>query len=92
MKLLRLSARDCTERARRRGFTIIEVVVAMGLFLLGMIKHHEGALKMVDDLFETHGALQDDDLFKFASDIYADQTTEIDFMTKMLEGFKPGRQ
>src|SRR5687767_8471756 len=56
------------------------------LFLLGMIKHHQGALKMVDDLFEAYGALQGDDMFKFANDIYADQTTEIDFMTLMLEG------
>ena len=55
------------------------------LFLMGMIKHHEGALKMVDDLFEAYGALQDDDMFKFASDVYADQTTEIDFMQKMLD-------
>ena len=55
------------------------------LFLLGMIKHHEGALSMVDDLFEAYGALQDDDMFKFASDIHADQTTEIDFMQKMLD-------
>ena len=54
------------------------------LFLAGMIKHHEGALSMVDDLFESYGALQDDDMFKFASDVYADQTTEIDFMQKML--------
>jgi uncharacterized protein (DUF305 family) len=54
------------------------------LFLQAMIKHHEGALKMVDDLFMSHGALQDDDLFKFASDLYADQTTEIEFMKKML--------
>ena len=54
------------------------------LFLAGMIKHHEGALSMVDDLFEAYGALQDDDMFKFASDVYADQTTEIDFMQKML--------
>ena len=54
------------------------------LFLEGMIKHHEGALTMVDQLFEAYGALQDDDMFKFASDIYADQTTEIDFMQKML--------
>ena len=61
------------------------------LFLAGMIKHHEGALKMVDDLFEAHGALQDDDMFKFASDIYADQTTEIDFMQKMLDAM-PGRK
>jgi uncharacterized protein (DUF305 family) len=54
------------------------------LFMIGMIKHHMGALKMVDDLFETHGALQDDDLFKFASDIYADQQAEIERMEKML--------
>ena len=62
------------------------------LFLLGMIKHHEGALTMVDDLFESYGAVQDDEMFKFASDIYADQTTEIDFMKRMLEGFTPGRK
>ncbi len=54
------------------------------LFLAAMIKHHEGALGMVDELFEAYGALQDDDMFKFASDVYADQTTEIDFMQKML--------
>ena len=62
------------------------------LFLEGMIKHHEGALKMVDDLFESHGALQDDDMFKFASDIYADQTTEIDFMQKMLDAITSKKQ
>ena len=61
------------------------------LFLAGMIKHHEGALAMVDELFEAYGALQDDDMFKFASDIYADQTTEIDFMQKMLDAM-PGRK
>ena len=54
------------------------------LFLAGMIKHHEGALSMVDEVFEAYGTLQDDDMFKFASDVYADQTTEIDFMQKML--------
>ena len=54
------------------------------LFLAAMIRHHEGALEMVDKLFMSHGALQDDDLFKFASDVYADQTTEIEFMKKML--------
>ncbi len=58
------------------------------LFLAAMIRHHEGALKMVDDLFMSHGALQDDDLFKFASDVYADQTTEIEFMKKMLAGLE----
>jgi uncharacterized protein (DUF305 family) len=54
------------------------------LFLAGMIRHHEGAIKMVDDLFESYGALQDDDLYKFASDVYADQSTEIERMHKML--------
>jgi uncharacterized protein (DUF305 family) len=54
------------------------------LFLAGMIRHHEGAIKMVDDLFASYGALQDDDVYKFASDVYADQTTEIERMEKML--------
>jgi uncharacterized protein (DUF305 family) len=58
------------------------------LFLKAMIRHHEGALKMVDDLFETHGAMQDEDLYKFVSDIYADQTAEIERMQKMLPGAK----
>ena len=55
------------------------------LFLTAMIRHHEGAIKMVDDLFASFGALQDDDVYKFASDIYADQSTEIERMQKMLE-------
>jgi uncharacterized protein (DUF305 family) len=58
------------------------------LFLQFMIKHHEGALKMVDDLFNSHGALQDEDLYAFASDIFADQTAEIERMQKMLAGGK----
>jgi uncharacterized protein (DUF305 family) len=56
------------------------------LFLTFMIGHHEGALKMVDDLFAAYGALQDDDVYKFASDLFADQTTEIERMYKMLDG------
>jgi len=56
------------------------------LFLAGMIRHHEGAIKMVDDLFASYGALQDDDVYKFASDIYADQSIEIERMEKMLAG------
>jgi uncharacterized protein (DUF305 family) len=54
------------------------------LFLEGMIKHHEGAIKMVDDLFAAHGALQDEDVYQFATDVYADQTSEIERMQKML--------
>jgi len=56
------------------------------LFLTDMIAHHKGALKMVDDLLKTYGAAQDDALFKFVSDMNGDQTIEIDFMTKMLQG------
>lgn len=56
------------------------------LFLKYMIKHHEGALKMVDELFATKGAAQGDDIYAFASDIFADQTAEIERMQKMLAG------
>jgi uncharacterized protein (DUF305 family) len=56
------------------------------LFLKFMIKHHEGALKMVEDLFATHGAAQGDDIYAFASDVFADQTAEIERMQKMLAG------
>ena len=55
-----------------------------GLFLRFMIGHHEGALTMVDDLFKSFGALQDNDVYKLASDIHADQTIEIERMRKML--------
>ena len=61
------------------------------LFLKFMIKHHEGALKMVDDLFESYGALQDDDVYKLASDIYADQEIEIERMNQMLESLEKKR-
>jgi len=54
------------------------------LFLNAMIKHHLGAITMVDELFASHSAAGDDIVFKFASDVYADQTTEIDRMQKML--------
>ena len=56
------------------------------LFLVGMIKHHQGAIDMVDVLFKAYGAAQDETVFKFANDVYADQSTEIDRMNKMLEG------
>jgi len=54
------------------------------LFLTFMIQHHQGAVTMVHDLFETYGAAQDITVFKLASDIGADQTTEIERMQKML--------
>jgi uncharacterized protein (DUF305 family) len=54
------------------------------LFLLGMIKHHQGAIDMVDTLFKAYGAAQDEMIFKFANDVFADQSTEIDRMKQML--------
>jgi uncharacterized protein (DUF305 family) len=56
------------------------------LFLEGMIRHHQGAIEMVDALFKSYGAAQDELIYKFASDVYADQGIEIDRMTKMLQG------
>ncbi|HWY08450.1 MAG TPA: DUF305 domain-containing protein [Candidatus Acidoferrales bacterium] len=54
------------------------------LFLTGMIQHHNGALIMVDDLFDTAGAGQDADLFNFATDADNTQRAEIRIMQMML--------
>ena len=54
------------------------------LFLRFMIQHHQGAVTMVDQLFGSQGAGEEETVFRIASDIYADQTTEIDRMQKML--------
>ncbi len=59
------------------------------LFLMFMIQHHRGALTMVDSLFNTPGAGQDETVFKFASGVQADQTTEIDRMQQMLDALPP---
>jgi uncharacterized protein (DUF305 family) len=55
------------------------------LFLTFMIQHHRGAISMVDALFATPGAGQDETVFKFANDVQADQTTEIERMQQMLD-------
>ncbi len=54
------------------------------LFLTFMMQHHLGALTMVGQLFDSQGAAQDDRIFKFASDVSADQTAEIGRMRNML--------
>jgi uncharacterized protein (DUF305 family) len=54
------------------------------LFLTFMIQHHQGAVTMVHELFATDGAGQDEAVFKFASDVQVDQTTEIARMEIML--------
>ena len=62
------------------------------LFLTYMIQHHQGAVTMVYELFDTDGAGLDNLVFKVASDIQADQTTEIARMELMLEEMAtPGR-
>ncbi len=69
-------------RARARDFD--------RLFLEYMIMHHEGAVTMVGELFSTDGAAQGDFVFKLASDIQADQGSEIARMELMLEAMGPG--
>jgi uncharacterized protein (DUF305 family) len=54
------------------------------LFLEGMIQHHKGAIQMVHDLIDNFGAERDEQVFKIASDVNVDQTTEIARMQKML--------
>jgi len=55
------------------------------LFLRGMIKHHGGAIQMVQELFATPGAGQEGGIFAFASDVDSDQRMEIDRMGMMLK-------
>jgi len=54
------------------------------LFLNGMIKHHAGALKMVDDLFKSPRAGQEVDANVFANDVMTSQTAEIGIMRRLL--------
>lgn len=60
------------------------------LFLRDMIQHHDGAVSMVQTLFDTPGAAQEQSVFKLASDVSADQTTEIARMRKMLAALTLG--
>lgn len=55
------------------------------LFLSGMIQHHNGALIMVKDLFDTAGAGQDAELFTFATDVDSGQRAEIRIMQNMMK-------
>ena len=55
------------------------------LFLTGMIQHHNGALVMVKELFDTAGAGQDADIFDFATDVDNTQQAEIRIMQGILQ-------
>jgi uncharacterized protein (DUF305 family) len=59
------------------------------LFLELMIKHHRGALTMVDDLFNQAGSAQDPQLFTLTSDILSEQTAEIDRMGAVMAALLP---
>jgi uncharacterized protein (DUF305 family) len=56
------------------------------LFLTLMIAHHEGAVRMVEELLELPGSAYDAVLFEFTSDITNDQTAEIERMHALLIG------
>ena len=60
------------------------------LFLKYMIQHHQGAVQMVQELFDQNGAAQEQSVYKLASDVSADQTSEITRMKKMLASLTPG--
>ncbi|HUF28482.1 MAG TPA: DUF305 domain-containing protein [Gemmatimonadaceae bacterium] len=74
---------------------LARLAAAMGadfdrLFLELMIRHHEGALTMVADLFATPGAVQESELFRLASDVDADQRAEIRRMRRILAAMLVG--
>jgi uncharacterized protein (DUF305 family) len=56
-------------------------------FMAGMIPHHAQAV-LIAGWAASHGALQDEDVYTIASDMYADQTTEIERMQKLLATYK----
>lgn len=58
------------------------------LFLTFMIRHHEGALAMVEQLLASPGAAQDDEVYRFVADVNVDQDTEIARMRQMLEAMR----
>jgi uncharacterized protein (DUF305 family) len=74
-----LTAEEMTQLDRARGPEFDR------LFLRFMIRHHEGAVKMVEQLFGTPGAGQDTDIYRIASDVHVDQVTEIERMQLMLD-------
>lgn len=78
-----LSAEELAELDKARGVEFDR------LFLNAMIRHHGGAISMVEELTNSPGAVNDEVVFRFSSDVYADQTTEIERMQKMLAALPP---
>ncbi|CAN5459618.1 DUF305 domain-containing protein [soil metagenome] len=73
-----LSAQQMSELRKAKGAEFDK------LFLTGLIQHHNGALVMVKDLFDTAGAGQDAELFNFSTDVDTSQRAEINIMRNML--------
>ena len=61
------------------------------LFLELMIKHHEGAVEMVEELLEPPGSAYEPALFEFTRDVTNDQNAEIERMNALLISFPPTR-
>jgi uncharacterized protein (DUF305 family) len=78
-----LSEAELTELDNARGADFDR------LFLTYMIPHHQGALSMVGELFDSPRGAQNDFVFKLASDIHADQEIEIERMQVLLAGNRP---
>ncbi len=78
-----LSAAEMKELSTSKGVAFDRA------YLNGMIKHHAGALKMVDDLFKATGAGQEVDANVFANDVMTSQTAEIGIMRRLLTQLPP---
>jgi len=59
------------------------------LFLELMVKHHEGAVEMVEALTEQPGSAYEPALFEFTRDVTNDQNAEIERMNVLLIGLSP---
>jgi uncharacterized protein (DUF305 family) len=62
------------------------------LFLTYMIQHHQGGVTMVNNLFGTEGAAQEETTFKLANDVSVDQATEVARMQRMLDALPGGKR
>ena len=67
----------------------LEGVAFDEMFLTLMMRHHEGAVDMVDDLLDQPGSAYDPVLYEFVNEINNDQTAEIKRMNALLEGLSP---
>mgnify|MGYP001031185910 CR=1 FL=1 len=62
------------------------------IFLSLMIPHHEGAVRMVDDLLEQSGSAYDPILYDFVNDIVNDQKAEITRMDGLLSNLSTDKR